>query len=410
MNIKILFVDDEPNVLSGLQRMLRSMSHEWEMKFAGSGREALDILSNESFNVVVSDMRMPGMNGVELLTEVMKRYPQTVRIVLSGHLEREMILKSVRPVHQFISKPCDAEKLKSAIARTTALHGLLADGTLKKVVSQIESLPSVPSLYTAIMDELQSPEASIQKIGGIISKDIGMTTKILQLVNSAFFGIPQRITSPAQAVVLLGLETVKALVLSIHIFSRFEGRNLPSFFLDRLWKHSVCTGAFAKAIVKEEKRNSSTFGDVLIDDALMTGLMHDSGKLLLAAQFPGRYGEVLEMEKKSKLPSWEAEWKIFGTSHSEIGCYLLGLWGMRDPILEALAFHHCPNRCQKSEFGLLTAVHVADVLEHTKNTEQTEEVTAQIDMDYLSKVGGDHRLPVWKEVCMKVAQEGVIID
>ncbi len=208
MNIKILFVDDEPNVLSGLQRMLRSMSHEWEMKFAGSGREALDILSNESFNVVVSDMRMSGMNGVELLTEVMKRYPQTVRIVLSGYLDREMILKSVRPVHQFISKPCDAEKLKSAIARTMALRGLLAGGTLKKVVSQMDSLPSLPSVYTEIIDELERPESSIQRVGSIVSRDNGMTTKVIQLVNPAFFGVPRHIANPAQAVVLLGLETI----------------------------------------------------------------------------------------------------------------------------------------------------------------------------------------------------------
>src|SRR5262245_37814840 len=98
---KILFVDDEPNVLQGLERMLRSMRHEWEMQFAMSGPAALERLAEQTFDVIVSDMRMPGMTGAQLLTEVSQRHPHIVRIILSGQADQEDILRSVGPTHQY---------------------------------------------------------------------------------------------------------------------------------------------------------------------------------------------------------------------------------------------------------------------------------------------------------------------
>jgi len=217
---RVLFVDDEPRILDGLKRMLRHMRDEWEMSFVESGEAALKVLESARFDVVVSDMRMPGMDGAELLTRVMERYPQIVRIVLSGHADKEMILKTVRPAHQYLSKPCDPEKLRSTVARASALRGLLADELLKQLVSQMSTLPSAPSLYNEVMNELRSGEGSVQRVGEIVSKDVGMTAKILQVVNSAFFGVPRHVESPAQAVSLLGLETIKALALSAQVFSQ----------------------------------------------------------------------------------------------------------------------------------------------------------------------------------------------
>ena len=224
MKKRILFVDDEPKILEGLQRTLRSMRQEWEMQFAGSGQEALECLSKEPFDVVVSDMRMPGMDGAQLLKEVMRLYPQIARIILSGHSDQEIVLKSVRIAHQYLAKPCEAETLKSVVTRTCALRELLADDAVRRMVSNMDSIPSLPSLYAEIMEEIQSPNASIQRVGKIISKDMGMTTKILQLVNSAFFGLRRHVSSPSQAVSLLGLDTIRALVLSVHIFTHFDSQ------------------------------------------------------------------------------------------------------------------------------------------------------------------------------------------
>ena len=197
MKKRILFVDDEPMVLNGLQRTLQKMRREWDMTFVGSGREALEVLGKKPIDVIVSDLRMPEMDGGRLLAEVKKQHPHVVRIVLSGQLDQEMTLKSVRLAHQSLSKPCDAEVLKHTLAKLFALREFLSDDSIKNIISQIESLPSMPAIYTEIVTEMQSDDPAIKKVGEIISKDISMTAKILQMVNSAFFGLFQKIKSPA---------------------------------------------------------------------------------------------------------------------------------------------------------------------------------------------------------------------
>ncbi|HLA96697.1 MAG TPA: response regulator, partial [Pyrinomonadaceae bacterium] len=191
--INILFVDDEPNILEGLQRMLRPLRHEWQMSFANSGAEALALFENEHIDVVVSDMKMPGMDGSELLYAIMQKYPHVIRIILSGYSEKEMVIKTVGTAHQYLSKPCDADILKATVMRVSALRDLLTDETLRRLVSQLPSIPSLPLLYTELIDELGKNEPSTRTVGEIVKKDIGMTVKILQIVNSAFFGLRRRL-------------------------------------------------------------------------------------------------------------------------------------------------------------------------------------------------------------------------
>jgi YesN/AraC family two-component response regulator len=187
MKKRILFVDDDPNVLQGLRRMFRPLRHEWDMTFIESGQEALALLAHTPCDVVVSDMRMPEMNGVQLLMAVKERYPHIIRIVLSGYAGHELLLPSVKLAHQYLSKPCDAAILQTAINRTCTLYELLSKETLQRLVAGITLLPSLPTLYQEIMEAVHSPNSSLAQIGKIIEQDLGMTAKILQLVNSAFF-------------------------------------------------------------------------------------------------------------------------------------------------------------------------------------------------------------------------------
>ncbi len=261
--------------------MLRSMRHEWEMSFAENGAQALQILGERPFDVIVSDMRMPGMDGAELLKRVMERFPQIVRIILSGQSEQESIIRAMSCTHQFLSKPCDPELLKATVSRAFALRDLLANETLKQLVLQIQSLPSLPSIYVELTEALQSPDASTKQIAEIISKDVAMTAKILQLVNSAFFGLRERVSNPAQATTLLGLETIRALALSVNVFCQFDEKELPDFSLSELWSHSLTVGTLAKAICKSNSRESK-----MCDEALVAGFLHDAGTLVLAANLP----------------------------------------------------------------------------------------------------------------------------
>jgi len=395
----ILFVDDEKNVLQGIRRMFRGMRDSWEMSFAESGPEALDILSKNKMDVIVSDMRMPGMDGAALLTEVLNRFPEVIRIVLSGHSDIEMVVKSVLPAHQYLSKPCDPEKLKSVVERALKLKEVIGNESVKTLVSQIKSLPTVPKLYQEVVEELKSEDASLQKVGELISKDVGMSAKILKLVNSSFFGFCRHISSPGQAVTLLGIDVIKSLILSVHIFSIFDSKKVPNFSLEMLWEHSIATAGIAKKIAEAENRDKE-----VAEDSFIAGLLHDVGKLVLATVFTERYNEILDRVRKENRLVWEVEHEMLGTSHAEIGAYLMGLWGMPDRIIEAIAFHHAPYTPDK-EFRVLTAVHAANVIEHEQNIIHEEYARPQSYVDYLKTLGLLHQIPVWKAAALEFRKE-----
>ncbi|HDL18228.1 MAG TPA: HDOD domain-containing protein [Bacteroidetes bacterium] len=394
--IKILFVDDEPNILGGLRRMLRNMRHEWQMKFVGSGQEALQALQEEPFDVIVSDMRMPGMNGAELLIEVMNRYPRMIRIILSGYTDQDLILKAVRPAHQYLSKPSNADKIINTIKRAGNLRNLLKNENLLKIVAQVDTLPSLPDLYWEILHELRSENSSLQKIEKIISRDVGMTAKILQLVNSAFFGLPRHISIPAQAVSLLGIDIIKTLVLSVQIFSESDGGEIAGFSLKEIIDHSFYTAKMAKEIARAETGNN-----MVIDDAYMAGVLHDAGKMILCHNFPQQYAEVLALTKRKEIPEFMAEKEIFGTSHSKVGAYLMGLWGMSDAVVEDIAYHHNPAAAPDREFSSLTALYVANIFEKNLNGSHDSSKNS-MDYNYLTGMGMENHVDDWQELCRKV--------
>lgn len=193
---RLLFVDDESLVLQGLQRTLHSMRGQWDMTFIGGGEEALETLARQPYDAIITDMRMPRMDGAQLLEKVKELYPQIVRIVLSGQANRETILRSAGPAHQYVSKPCDPQELKLRLAQAFAMRDLLQNSAVQALVSGLKSLPSLPGLYYEIQAELRSEDASLKKIAEIVSRDVGMTAKILQLANSAFMGARYNISSP----------------------------------------------------------------------------------------------------------------------------------------------------------------------------------------------------------------------
>lgn len=396
----ILFVDDEPHVIDGLKRSLRSMRREWIMVFAGSGAEALERLAQQPFDVVVTDMRMPGMNGAQLLTEVLKRYPHIVRIMLSGHSDLQAIMQSVGPTHQYLSKPCDTEHLKETIANACTLRDLLGSATLRRMVAEMRLLPCLPSLYAEMMHAAQTPESPLAAIGEVIARDVGMTAKILQLVNSAFFGLPHRVTNAAEAVGMLGLDTIRALVLSFHIFGQCDAMLLPDFSAETLWRHSLTVGKLAKQIALMEGGDSC-----LCEDAYTAGLLHDAGKLALAIHVPYPYGKALALAREQHLPLFEAETIVIGACHAEVGAYLLGLWGLPKTIVEALAFHHCPEILPTVEFTPLSAVYAANCLVNAACPDNNGGVEETINTAYFEAMGKAERIGLWAEACRHILDE-----
>lgn len=391
---KVLLVDDAPGALDILKRTLAPMMAQWEMTFAGNAAEALKALERSSFDVLVTAIVMPSMDGLELLNAAMARYPEMVRIAFSGEPARGFGLRAGGLAHQFLEKPLDPARLQAIVTRACAVRDSLENERLRRVVVNIRNLPSLPAIYRELMEEIHSRDASLKKIARIVSRDLAMATKILQLVNSAFFGLRTTVSSPEQAVALLGGDTIKSLVLSMQVFSQFEGTALPGFSLEALWQHGLATSAFARAIAKEERA-----GPTVLDDAFTAGLLHDVGILLLATNRQDEYKKVLAIQQEQQVPEWRAELEVFGTTHAEVGAYLLSLWGLGEAIVEAVAFHHRPSACDATEFRPLTAVHVGDVMHERAQARVTNQNIFQLDMEYLAETGCREHLSAWQRVC-----------
>jgi HD-like signal output (HDOD) protein len=391
----LLFVDDEIRVLQGLQRQLHGMRNEWQMNFVEGGKKALEFMAANPVDVIVTDMMMPGMDGAELLTEVMKRHPVVIRIVLSGHTDREAILRLVGPAHQYLSKPCNANELRGAIARAFAMRDLLANEQLKQLATSTKSLPALPALYFQLMEELKKEDSSVERISEIISKDLGMTSKILQLVNSAFFGLSQRIADIPEAVTYLGIATIRALVLSIQVFSQFDEKKIKGFSIETLSNHCWMTGSLARTIAKLEHGDEKT-----MDQCFLAGLLHDVGQLVLAAGMPDEYGRVIEIARSHEKSIWETELAQFGATHAEVGGYLLGLWGLPNPIVEAVTLHHRPAGSTVRGFSPVIVVHVANSFAHDLAHTHPDWPGNCIQMDWIVNFGLTRQLDVWRSCCL----------
>jgi HD-like signal output (HDOD) protein/CheY-like chemotaxis protein len=386
---RILFVDDEPLVLQALQRMLRGMRQEWEMDFANGGAEALRIMAATPADVVISDMRMPEMNGAELLNEIMRRHPQTIRFILSGYADTEMILQCVGGTHQFLSKPCDSETLRSTIQRALNMDVWINNDRLKSIVSRLTSIPSLPALYFKILRVLQDPNASVEDVGNTIAQDPAMTAKMLQLVNSAFFGLRRQLSDPTEAVMQMGMETVKSLVIALHVFSG----SAPSAGgeVERLYRHSLATAKTAKRISQLERQERR-----IVDESFTAGLLHDVGRLVLINNLSEQYAAAVARSRAAALPLIDVEREVFGATHAEVGGYLLGLWGLPVSLAEAAVFHHAPHESGNRAVSSLTSVHVANVFERGGSTTSSA-LQPQLDRDYLVAMGVWERVPSWRK-------------
>ncbi len=391
MKTRIIFVDDEDLALRGLKRLLYPMRNEWDMEFVDSGAKALNLMATAPFDVIVSDMRMPGMNGAELLNEVMKRYPKTVRLILSGYADRELILKCVGSTHQYLAKPCDAEALKMTVRRAAELERSMKSDTLRQLITRCVVLPSVPALYSKMIEALQDPETDVETIAAIIERDGAMTAKILKLVNSAFFGLGHKIADPNEAVAYLGTETIKSLALCANAFSELEETTLPGFSVESLWEHCLVAARAAKMVAIHEDADRK-----LADEAYAAGLLHDLGKLVFAANLTEDYRQILNLAHEKKISLAAAEREVFGADHSDIGGFLLGLWGLPVPVVEAIALHHRPRTAAQKAFSPLTALHIGNVLASSIKLSVADMPASTLDLEYLHELGINSHLDSWQ--------------
>lgn len=359
--IRVLFVDDESSILDGLRNLLRGMRREWEMVFALGGPAGLAEIEKKEFDVVVSDMRMPGMDGQAFLTKVKECHPRTIRMVLSGQTDGDTAMKTVFVAHQFLAKPCDPESLKEVIGRACNLNALVTNETLKTAAGDIGMLPTAPGVYLKLTQIVANPNSSIKDISAVFEKDIGLVSKLLQIVNSAFFGLPRKVSQIEEAASLLGTLTLKNLTLSIESFSNCV--TLDAAELKSLQEHSLLCGNIARrALLPDRKKAEAAF---------VAGMLHDIGYLV-----------GTDLRRRGKQDAG-------GAHHAHLGAYLLAIWGLPFPIIEAVANHESPWEIQHTGFDILDAVYLANCIasDLAPTDDKTNATVKGIDFGYLESRG-----------------------
>lgn len=392
---RILFVGEAQPLRQEFQDHVADPDSNWTIDFALTGPDALALVEQFRFDAAVVDVELPGMNGVELLDQIMQRQPKAIRMILSDVADAQSTVKCVGRAHHHLFKPCDAATVINALNQALRLEASLPTDAVRALIAQMRWVPSPPAVYSKILSEMQSPNVSVEKIGTLIAQDPAITAKVLQLANSAVFGLQLQVTQPVEAVTYVGLETTRALVLLAHTFSSFGQLHRVGFSGESLWQHSILTGQFARRIAELERGGSE-----LAEQAFAAGLLHDIGKLLFAANLPGPFGQAWALARAQHSSLWEAETRLLGAAHPEVGACVLGIWGLPLPIIEAVALHHCPNRCMAEGFIPLTAVHVANALEHEAQADPSTPAATEVDLAYLKNQGLDQRIEDWRTHCL----------
>lgn len=399
----LLLVDDDKNVLSGLKRMLHQVRSSWDLNYANGGQQALDLLHGGlQVDVVVTDLHMPGMHGVEMLKQISQVDPEIIRIVLSGNLNADDLADAAGIAHQIVSKPCDPDHFRSVLARAFTLRRRMEHSPVKLSLMQMGTLPSVPVLYWRIMDEINSPTPSIARVAEIVSKDPGMTAKVLKVANTSTNPL-NRVTDIVYATHMIGIENLKSFVLAAELFEKVSGDAVSDQFdIDALWQHGLTVGEYSKRIAEFEGADKQ-----VIDASYTAGLLHDIGLLILATKLPKDFEAVLDCARRSGSTLYQAERKTLGVTHAEIGAYLLDLWGLHDNVVKAISHHFFPSGDEHDiysfkeddAFSPLTAVHSANYFCEEAEGTDDEYGKAELDMVYLESLGLGERVPMWWDLC-----------
>ncbi len=323
---RILFVDDEPRVLEGLENLLFDAPEEWEFEFALGGPDALERLEEQVFDVLVTDMRMPAMNGLELMKRVREKHPNIVRVVLSGHTESHIAHEAMPLAHEFLSKPCDAEQLVGTLERALRLTKRVANAAVQRAVAGVRTLPARPATYTRLQ-QLVAEDAGIPEVAALVGSELALASKILHVANTAFYSRGRAIASVHNAVSLLGLKTTCSLVAAIEAWGAFEVA--PWIDLDALHRHCLEVGHVASRLVDRS----------LADRALLAGMLHDVGELMIGGLLPdqGRQAHDAAGDEHSLVG---VQRELMGFDHAAMGAHLLRLWHLDDEVALAVEHHH----------------------------------------------------------------------
>jgi HD-like signal output (HDOD) protein/CheY-like chemotaxis protein len=374
--LTLLVADPDIRVLREMRQMLEPMQPHWTLFFCDDIEDAIRMLEEQTIDVVIADGQLPGIKDRHLLDYVRVRSPRTVRFVMAREADHDSLAETLVIAHQYLPKPCRLQLIMEALQRIDTTQQGAENPVLEQLVRGIGMLPTLPSTYTELMQLFQNPEVSIKEVTARIERDFAISVEVLRLVNSGYFSLRQYVTDLQQAVMLLGINTVRSLVQTVALFSAIEDEKARSM-RQEMYMHVVQVNQHARVIGRVLNVDSTTQ-----DHISLAALLHDIGKLIFSSYLSQDYFPTISLAKATRLPLHQVERQIFGVTHAELGAYLLGLWGFSDNILTAVGFHHNPSRRQGPHNPVLTAVHLADVLYHQQR-EAESSFSLQADRNYI---------------------------
>jgi putative nucleotidyltransferase with HDIG domain len=383
---RILFVDDKPDTFSALQKALSSHGRSWEVEYASGGEAALAALAQEPVDVLIVEEQIGSTDGVTLLTRVRDQHPTTIRMILSATTKPGL---ATIISHRLLSKPCNVDELSLLIKRSCALHDRTGEVEAFRKTMATTALPSRPGVYMELNQVLSSPDWQPHQVAAVLERDVAMSAKVLQLANSALFGLTSTVSSVRDAVMYLGVDTIRSLALTAEAFGKLAPRGSAGFSLDDFQGHAMLVARITASILPAGRTQQ---------EAVTAALLHDIGKLVLISNGGRRWAQLNDQARDRKVPVYVIEQEVDGVTHAHIGAHLLSLWGLPDGIVEAVAHHHDPSEVDGLAFDGVAAVHIANGLanELVPATED-EAPAAGLDLQLLDRLGLRPRLDLWRQ-------------
>jgi HD-like signal output (HDOD) protein/ActR/RegA family two-component response regulator len=358
MQSGVLFVDDEDLLRAMYETFSHVLQEHYEISTAASGEDGVKLLIDRKFDVVVTDLTMPGMDGLQFLAHVVRTQPDCARIIISGYADRLKVARCLFVGHRYFNKPCDMKSLGTLLLRLASFREIISDQKVRRIIGGLGSLPGPPEMFLKLEKMLESPFSTLDDVAGLVEQDPSVTAKLLQIVNSAQFGLRRKVISAVDAVQLVGLEAVRGLVLGLQAFAGYQNQPNKKAPPAELWEHSLKVALTARRIAQGQG-----FPQHSCERAFLAGLLHDVGRIVINANAPEEYLEVIESAKRFRIPVAEAELRRFGASHAEIGAYLLALWGIDEEVTLIVQNQEKLSSFKGLDAAALASVHVAHFIE-----------------------------------------------
>lgn len=362
---------------------LAERSPGWNVAHTRDAAGAWALLEARPFDAVAVELNTPGHRSDSLLAELDSIEPRPARMVLTpkGRFDDASVAAvAVVPA----GAPVDL--FEAMAERSLALHRLFESAQLNALVAQLDDLPAMPATYWKLREASSNPDTSMKDLADIIESDPVLSAKALQLVNSAFFGLRQRVSTIHRAVTFLGASVLKALALAATTFSVFERAPVSGFSLDGIQNYSIRVARLAQRFLDDR---------TAADEAFTAALIQDIGKIMFAFHFGRPYTELAQQAATEGLRLEDLECERFGASHHEVGALLLRRWGIPFSIVESVAFHHVPSTVRSGPRSVLAAAHAADALLGIVTCGDPED---RLDVGFLTEVGFADRLADWRQL------------